>query len=291
MATSAIAHARNDIRRRLRFAAQWPARIALIVLGVVLAIAIFGPFLAPHSPSELAGAPFSPRSGTFRLGTDYLGEDVYSRLLWGGRSVIAFATAATLLAYLLGGTIGLVAGYRRGLSDAVLMRAMDVLLAFPPILFLLMIATGAGASVIALIVGIAVINAPSIARIVRTATLEVSVRGYVEAAIARGDPPRSILRREVLPNISAVITADAGPRFTVSILLVAAVNFLGLGLSPPSADWAIMIGENRSGITIQPLAVVAPALMIALLTISLNVVADAVARNLGKSLDADALRR
>jgi ABC-type dipeptide/oligopeptide/nickel transport system permease subunit len=168
---------------------------------------------------------------------------------------------------------------------------MDVLLAFPPILFLLVVATGAGQSLVALVIAIAIIHVPSIARVVRTAALETSVRGYVEAAVARGDRTRVILRREILPNIWGPVTADAGPRFTVSILLVAAVNFLGLGLSPPAADWAMMISENRSGITINPWAVIAPALLIAVLTVSVNVVADSIAHSLGKSVDVRALRR
>jgi peptide/nickel transport system permease protein len=171
------------------------------------------------------------------------------------------------------------------------MRTMDVLLAFPPILFLLVVATGAGASIWALVFAIAIIHVPSIARILRAAALEVSVRGYVEAAIARGDRTDIILRREILPNIWGTIVADGGPRFTVSILLVAAVNFLGLGLTPPTADWALMISENRYGITVNPWSVVAPALMIGALTVSINVVADAIAGRLGKSVETEALRR
>jgi peptide/nickel transport system permease protein len=289
---SAVASERSPGRgrRALRFTRGWPARIALTVLILVVAIALVGPFFAPHAPSELAGAPYAAPSSDFRLGTDYLGEDVLSRLLWGGRSVILFASIATVLAYLVGASIGLLAGYSRSRLDGALMRSMDVLLAFPPILFLLVVATGAGASVVALVIAIAIVHVPSIARIVRAASLEVAVRGYVEAAVARGDPTRTILRREILPNIVGPVAADAGPRFTISILLVAAVNFLGLGLAPPAADWALMISENRTGITIQPWAVVAPALMIALLTVSLNVVADAIARSLGQSVE-ESLRR
>ena len=277
--------------RRLQWAHSWSARVGLLVLALVFGAAFIGPYVAPYSTSELAGIPYSTPSGKFLLGNDYLGEDVLSRVLSGGRTVILFGGLATILAYAVGGTIGLVAGFSRSKLDPVLMRAMDVLLAFPPILFLLVIATGAGASLVALVIAIAVIHVPSIARIVRTAALETSVRGYVEAAVARGDRTHVILRREILPNIWGPIMADAGPRFTVSILLVAAVNFLGLGLSPPAADWAMMISENRSGITINPWAVVVPALLIAALTVSINVVADAIAHSLGRSVDVKALRR
>jgi peptide/nickel transport system permease protein len=279
------------VERRLAFMRSWSVRIGLTVLAFVLGVALIGPYFAPYSPSALPGIPFSTPSRTFWLGNDYLGEDVFSRVLSGGRTVILYGAVATLLAYAVGGTIGLVAGYTRSRLDDLLMRSMDVLLAFPPILFLLVVATGAGANIWALVIAIAVIHVPSIARIIRAAALEVSVRGYVEAAIARGDRTHVILRREILPNIWGTIVADGGPRFTVSILLVAAVNFLGLGLSPPAADWAMMISENRSGITINLWAVVAPALMIGALTVSINVVADAIAGRLGKSLETEALRR
>ena len=279
------------IGRRLSFTRSWSVRIGLIVLAFVLGVAFIGPYFAPYSPSAIPGIPFSPPSRTFWLGNDYLGEDVFSRVLSGGRTVILYGALATLMAYAVGGTIGLLAGFTRSRLDGLLMRAMDVLLAFPPILFLLVIATGAGSNIYALVIAIAIIHVPSIARILRAATLEVSVRGYVEAAAARGDRTHVILRREILPNIWGPIVADGGPRFTVSILLVAAVNFLGLGVSPPAADWALMISENRAGITINAWAVVAPALMIAALTVSINLIADAIAGSLGKSVDTEALRR
>ena len=144
-----------------------------------------------------------------------------------------------------------------------------------PLLFLLVLITGAGTGVGVLIVGVALIQAPAISRIVRTATQVEAVRGYVEAAIARGERSLVVVSREILPNILAPVLADAGPRFTFSILIIAAVNFLGLGLQPPSPDWALMISENRACITINRGPVVAPAAMIALLTIGINLTADA----------------
>jgi ABC-type dipeptide/oligopeptide/nickel transport system permease subunit len=281
----------ESIGRRLAFTQSWSVRIGLVVLFLVLGVAFVGPYFAPHSPSAIPGIPYSTPSSQFWLGTDYLGEDVFSRVLSGGRAVILYGAAATILAYLVGGTIGLLAGFTRSRVDSLLMRAMDVLLAFPPILFLLVVATGAGSNIVALVIAISIIHIPSIARILRSATLEVSVRGYVEAAAARGDRTHVILRREILPNLWGPIVADGGPRFTVSILLVAAVNFLGLGVAPPTADWALMISENRSGITINPWAVVAPALMIAALTVSINLIADAIASRLGKSVETEPLRR
>ena len=205
--------------------------------------------------------------------------------------MIALAGAATLLAYLVGMSIGLIAGTSRGLPDSLLMRGMDVLLAFPPIILLLVLATGAGPSAWVLVVGVAITHVPGIARIVRAATLEVSVKGYVEAAVARGERRRFMLGREILPNIALPILADAGVRLTGSILLVASVNFLGLGLQPPSADWALMISENRGGLTIQPWACVVPIALIAMLTIGVNLIADAFARSLGRSVERARIAR
>ena len=163
------------------------------------------------------------------------------------------------------------------------MRTVDVMLAFPPLLFLLVLITGAGTGVGVLVIGVAAIQAPGISRIVRTATLEVSVRGYVEAAVARGERAGAVIIREVFPNILAPVLVDAGLRFTYSILIIASVNYLGLGLQPPSSDWALMISENREYISLNVWAVLAPAAMIALLTIGVNLMGDAIARSLGRS--------
>ena len=200
------------------------------------------------------------------------------------------ALAATGLAYLVGLSIGLVAGYSRSIVDPVLMRSVDVLLAFPPLLFLLVLIGGAGQSQGVLILGVAVIQAPQVSRVVRSATLEVSVRGYVEAAVARGERATAVLAREVLPNIMGPVLVDAGLRFTYSILIITSVTYLGLGAEPPSANWALMISENREYISLNALSVLAPAAMIALLTIGVNLTGDAIARSLGRSYVTRAAR-
>jgi ABC-type dipeptide/oligopeptide/nickel transport system permease subunit len=263
---------------------SWTGRIGVALVLALVVLTVFGPLFAKYSPSQIVGIPYQSPSSRFPLGTDSLGRDVLTRLLYGGRTVIGLAGAATLLAYLAGVTIGLTAGYRRGAADTVLMRAMDVIIAFPPILLLLVLATGAGAKAWVLILGVAITHVPGIARVVRAATLEVAVRGYVEAAAARGERSSFVLGREILPNIGSTILADVGIRLSGSILLVASVNYLGLGLRPPTADWALMISENREALITQPWAVVAPAVAIALLAIGVNLVADAVARGLGTSI-------
>jgi ABC-type dipeptide/oligopeptide/nickel transport system permease subunit len=266
-----------------RFTRTISGTVGLTILVFVLGVAILGPAFAPHGLATPIGAPGSPPSRSAPLGTDYLGRDVFSRVLDGGRSVIWIAVAATLLSYLAGMSIGLVAGYRRSLVDPVLMRGVDVLLAFPGLLILLLLVAALGTHVSVLIVGVAIVQLPPIARVVRTATLEVSTRGYVEAAQARGEGTFATLRREILPNIAPVVLADIGIRFGYSIILIASVNYLGLGLAPPAADWGLMIAENQQYIVLNSWAVLAPAIMLALLTVCVNLLADAYVETLGQS--------
>ncbi len=273
---------------RFRFARTPTGSIGLALLVAVVALALVGPLFSPHPPDEPVGIPLTGPGEGAPLGTDFLGRDVLSRILWGGRSVLLYAGVATLLAYLVGGVVGLIAGYNRRLTDSVLMRSVDVLLSFPPLIFLLVLVTGAGTSPWILVLGVALIQAPLVARIVRTATAEQAVRGFVEAAGARGERTSAIVRRELLPNIAGPIAADVGLRFTYSIILVASVNFLGLGLQPPASDWALIISENRSGLDLNPFVILAPAVLIAVLTIAVSLVGDAVARTLGRSAVGDA---
>jgi peptide/nickel transport system permease protein len=275
---------------RLRFLRSTSGAVGVTIVLFVVFVALFGRYVAPHDPNSPVGNPLSHPSGDALLGTDDLGRDVFSRLLYGGRSVLGLAFAATLVAYVIGLGVGLIAGYSRSKIDPILMRTVDVMLAFPPLLFLLVLITGAGTGTGVLIIGVAAIHAPGISRIVRTATLEVSVRGYVEAAVARGERAIAVVVREVLPNILAPVLVDAGLRFTYSILIIASVNFLGLGLQPPKSDWALMISENRQYISLNSCAVLAPAAMIALLTIGINLTGDAIARSLGRSYVPKATR-
>lgn len=275
-------------RRRLRVPAfvahDWAGRIGCVMLGLVVLIAVVGPAFTPHSPTVPIGIPgHGPGTGA-PLGLDFLGRDVLSRVLAGGRSTLEMGTLATALTYALGVPTGLMAGYtQRRFLDGLLMRTVDVFLSIPALLVMLLLVTGLGSSRAVLIVGVAVVLFPGVARIVRTATLEVSTRGYVEAAAARGEAPTAVMRREILPNIMAPLMADLGVRFSWTIILIASVNFLGLGLAPPTADWGLMISENRVIIPSNPWAVVAPALMLAVLIVAVNLIGDAYVRQLGRS--------
>lgn len=274
------------MRHRLRspsFARSARGRIGLVVFGFVLFVALIGPALAPYNPAALVGIPGAGPSSAHPLGLDVLGRDVLSRVLNGGRTVLSLSLAATLLAFTFGGVIGLVAGYSRSFIDPALMRVMDVILAFPPLLFFLIVATSVGTSEAMLVAGAALVQIPGIARIVYSATREMSVRGFVEAAVARGETTASILRREILPNIMAPVIANFGLTLTFSVLIIAAVNFLGIGLQPPAANWALMVAENRNIVSINVWATIVPAVMIAALTIGVNLIGDAVSASLGRS--------
>jgi peptide/nickel transport system permease protein len=262
---------------------DWGARVGLLLLILIVLLALFGPLLTPHSPTAPVGIPGTGPSGAYPLGTDFLGRDVLSRVMDGGLSTLLLGGAATIVTYAFGITIGLIAGYSRTFVDPVLMRSVDVLLSFPALLVMLLFVTAFGGTRLVLIAACVLVLFPGVTRIVRTAALEASTKGYVEAAVARGERTGAVLRREILPNIMAPIIADVGIRFSWSIILIASVNYLGLGLQPPTADWGLMVSENRPIIASNPLAVVAPAVVLAVLIIAVNLVGDAYSRRLGRS--------
>lgn len=264
-----------------RYLRHGSGAIGLALLLLIVGIAAVGPLFAPHSIATPIGVPFAPPSRHALLGTDFLGRDVLSRILGGGRSVILLATAATVAAYLLGALTGLVSGFSRSLLDPLLMRSVDVMLSFPSLLVLLVLVTGAGPGIPVLILGVALVQMPGIARLIRTATLEVSTRSYVEASIARGERTPAILWHDILPNILSVVMSDFGIRYGYSVILIASMNFLNLGLQPPSADWGLMISQSRTYIGISPWPVVVPAILLAALTVGVNLVGDAYVRSRG----------
>jgi len=258
------------------------ARLGLALLVFVLAIATLGPLVAPHSPSEFVGAPFAKASRTALLGTDNLGRDVLSRTLWGGWSIVWMSVVATILGMSLGVLVGLSAGYSRKSVDAGLMSLMDVMLAFPQIVLVLLFIAFLG-SRIWLIVGlVALSHVPRVARLTRSVTVQTVQREFVLAAEALAVPPRWILFREVLPNLSTPLLVEAGVRLTWSITLIASVSFLGFGIQPPNADWGLMINENRNGLTLAPWGVLAPAMCIACFAMGANLLAEGFSRSIAR---------
>lgn len=263
-------------RRRLRLAAVAAPAV------LVLLVALLGPLLAPHSVSEIVGVPLTgPRAGT-PLGTDYLGHDVLSRVLHGGRTIVLLPIVATLTVTVIGTLIGTLSGYLRGRLDRAVVAVLDVLLALPWLLVLLVCVSGWGSGSVVLVCAVVLTGAPFVARVARAATLQVAHAGYVEQARALGEPLRAILLREILPNIAGPLLADAGLRFVASLYLVATASFLGFGLQPPAADWGLMISENVSGMALTPWGVVVPALLLGSLAVSSNLLVDRLARRLAR---------
>lgn len=262
----------------------WRGAIGVFAFGMVIAVALLGPLIAPHPIDVPIGPPGAGPSADAPLGTDMLGRDVLSRVLSGGLSVLAISAASIVLTYALALTIGMAAGLsRRRFVDASLLAAIDLVIVFPPLLLLLVLVAATGTGTLVTVIGVALVLFPGAARIIRTVTLEVSTTGFIENATARGERLTAIMRREVLPNILPPVLADGGIRFLGAIFLVASLNFLGVGSQPPSANWGLMIAENRQVLETNTWAVLAPAAMLAVLTVSVNLVADAYAASLGRS--------
>jgi len=259
--------------------------VGAAIVALVVAVAFLGPFVASGSPTAPVGAAGSLPFAGHLLGTDYLGRDVLTRVLHGGSSVLLMGLASTASAYAVALTVGMVAGYIGRFTDTLLMRGVDVILAFPPLVILLLLVGGFQVHIWVLILGVVIVQIPGIARISRTATLAVVHTKYVEASRARGDSTAVICARDILPNILQTVLADFGIRFGLSIILIASMNYLGLGLAPPSSDWGLMVSENKPYLSLNPWAVIAPAIMLALLTIGVNLVADAYIRTAFSSDD------
>ena len=274
---------RRRSRRRIAILRTTRGVIGLSMLTLVVAVALIGPLVAPHPLDAPVGVPGAGSGGGALFGTDFLGRDVLSRVLHGGFPVLWTSVAAVGLAYLVGLGIGMVAGLSRSWVDPVLMRGVDLFIVFPPLLLLLVLIAGAGSSTLVLIIGILLVLFPGVARIVRTATLEVSTTSFIEAAVTRGESTFAIMRREVLPNIMPAVVADAGLRFLGAIFLTASLNFLGVGSQPPAANWGLMIAENRQVLASNVWAVLLPALMLGVLTVSVNLIGDAYTHTLDRS--------
>jgi len=243
----------------------------------VIALAAIGPLIAPYSPTQFVGLPFARPSAHFWLGTDTLGRDVLSRALNGGWVLLIMAACATAFGVIVGGACGVSAAYLRGRVDAIIMRTVDVILAFPQLVFALLLVSIAGPQLWLIVVAVGFSHAPQVARVLRSATLDVSEREFVKAVEMQGVRPAHLMIKEIVPNLIAPLMVEAGLRLTYSIVIMAGLSFLEFGQSPPAPNWGLMINENRIGLASNPWAVVVPAMLIALLTIGTNTFTDAVA--------------
>ena len=270
-----VVHGTSLLRRSLRL---WRTRIGVALVGVIVLLAIVGPYVAPYGPSTPVGVPNANPGGKAILGTDYLGQDVLSRVLYGGRSILVMAVLATALGLIAGAAIGLVAAYARNALDDTLMRGMDVLMALPSILLGLVAVAIVGPHAWVIVAAIALTTTPRIARVARGAAQPIVERDFIACSEAMGVPRWRIVSSELLPNTLGPLTVEASLRLTYSIVLIASLAFLGLSTNPNGANWGTMIQENQLVLPVQPWGTVAPIIAIALLTLGTGLIGDGIAR-------------
>lgn len=252
--------------------------IGLCVLVPVVLVALFGAWLAPHDPREFVGSPFATDVSGSWLGTDSAGRDVLSRVLAGGRSTLLISTAAAVLGVTLGTFFGLTAALARSWGDGAVMRSLDLLLAFPQYVLVLVTVAIFGSSTTLTILLVAVVWTTPVAKVMRSAALGVAQQDFVRYSQSLGASRTKVLFTDILGNVTAPLSVEFGLRLTYSVALVAGLAFLGFGPQPPAPDWGVMVAENQSGLTIQLWATMAPVCCIALLAIGANLVTEGLAR-------------
>ncbi len=259
------------------------AKIGMVILAINLLAALLAPLLAPFGETQVvtdawmpgfwgydasAGLPF------VLLGSDHLGRDLLTRLLYGARNTISIAAATTMLSFAIGMTSGFLAATMRGWTDQILSRFVDLIMAFPTLIFALLVLSVLGSSVPVLIGVIALLDSTRVFRISRAIAMDVEVMDFVEAARVRGEGLGWVMRQEILPNTLAPLAAEFGLRFCFVFLFIAALSFIGLGIQPPTADWGSMVRENSAAISFGILTPLIPAGAIALLTVGVNLIVD-----------------
>lgn len=250
------------------------AKFGLLIIVLYIAVALFAPLLAPYGETQVVGEGFAPWSRQFLLGTDNLGRDMFSRLVYGARNTLGIAFLTTTLAFLLGGLSGLVAAIKGGWIDQGLSRVVDILMAIPQLIFALLILSVVGTNATSLVLVIALLDSTRVFRLSRAVAMTVVVQDFVEAARLRGEGLWWLVSREVLPNAAAPLIAEFGLRFCFVFLFISALSFLGLGIQPPTADWGSMVRDNAVLITFGDISPLLPALAVALITVSVNFVVD-----------------
>jgi peptide/nickel transport system permease protein len=264
-------------------------RIGGIVLVIHFAIAATGPFWVPYGPAEIqTGPPISGMSWQHPFGTDALGRDVFSRAIYGGHLVILLSLSGTLLGLVVGSIVGLFSGYMRGTVDELLQRFLEAIVSIPFLVLALIIIVAVGPGLsgnpILLILVVALIYSPRIARMARAAALDIVTRDFVTVAELRGESAWSVMRRELLPNATSVLLVEFALRAGYAPILIGSLGFLGFGLRPPTPEWGLMMSENRSLIIFSPMTVLGPGLMLASLVVGLNLFTEGLARILGRTV-------
>lgn len=247
---------------------------AFLVLAVFVFIAIFAPWIAPHQVSDVVGGVWEAPSATALLGTDNLGRDLLSRIIWGARITLAVAALATLIAFVAGVSLGLLAAMKRGWVDQALSRGNDLLMAIPTLIFALVVLAVLPKNIVVLVFVMAALDATRVFRVSRAVAADIAVLDYVEVARMRGEGWGWIMLREILPNAAAPLLAEFGMRFAFAVLFLSTLSFLGLGIQPPVADWGSLVKENKDGLLFGIFAALIPGGAIVLLAISVNVIVD-----------------
>lgn len=264
-------------------------KIGGLILLAHLIVAATGPFWAPYGQAQMgAGIPLSGASLAHPFGIDQLGRDVFSRVIHGGHIVILLAVSGTLLGLVIGAVVGLLSGYVRGWVDEVLMRLVEAIIAIPFIVLGLLAISSAGPELagepILVVFVIALIYAPRVARMARSAAIEIVTKDFITVARLRGESAWSVARRELLPNATSVLLVEFAVRAGYAPVLVGSLGFLGFGMRPPTPEWGLMISENRALLIASPATVLGPGLMLASLIVGLNLFTEGLARILGRTV-------
>ncbi|PSJ58324.1 ABC transporter permease [Kumtagia ephedrae] len=250
------------------------ALIGLVFTALFLLAAILAPWIAPYGLGETVGQVWEPSSASFLLGTDNLGRDLLSRMIYGARTTIFIAVLATALSFILGSVLGFTAAVVGGWFDTTMSRFVDLLMAIPTLIFALVVLSVLPTTLVTLILVMGILDSTRVYRLARAVAADINIMDYVEAAKLRGEGTRWIIFREILPNALSPLVSELGLRFIYAVLFLSALSFLGLGVQPPSADWGGMVKENKDGIVFGIPAALIPAGAIAALAISVNLVAD-----------------
>lgn len=263
----------ENVRRTLA-SAPVSAWFGMIVIFIYAFCAIFAPWVAPYGESEIVGKQYLDPSREFWFGTDQIGRDMFSRVIYGARNTIGIALATTLISFIVGGTLGVMTALKRGWLDQGVSRLVDAFLAIPVLIFALMLLAVFGKSVLNLILILALLDSTRVFRLARATALNVVVMDFVEAARLRGEGTGWIIFKEILPNILPPMITEFGLRFCFVFLTISALSFLGVGIQPPTADWGSMVAESKTLITFGKWQPLIPAAAIALLTVAVNFVVD-----------------
>ena len=257
-----------------RFRASPLVILAFLILALFLITAIFAPWIAPHKVSDVVGGVWEGPSEAARLGTDNLGRDLLSRIILGAQVTLAVAALATLIAFIVGVALGLLAAMKGGWVDQALSRGNDLLMAIPTLIFALVVLAVLPKNLVVLVLVMAALDATRVFRVSRAVATDIAVLDYVEVARMRGEGWGWIMLREILPNAAAPLLAEFGLRFAFAVLFLSTLSFLGLGIQPPVADWGSLVKENKDGLLFGIFAALIPGGAIVLLAISVNVIVD-----------------